>query len=330
MKAIVVEQPGGIEALELREVDDPQPDPGEVLIDIAYSACNWMDTQKRRGVYPDKSITYPHILGSEVAGYIAALGAGVENFKVGDKVAAIIRNGGYAEKCVAHSTTTMKLPEDMDLKLGACFQIVGLTGYHLLFSAHRLEPGDTILVHAIGGAVGLIVTQIAGEAGARVIGTVSSHGKGDTALALGADRIIVRSEEDFVQAALEFTKGSGVDLVIDSLGGDTGFRSHEALRHYGRLINIGETEDWPREQGLRDKLYERSTSFAGFETMAAIPGSARWQAGVDFIVPRVTDGRIQLPIAGTYSLEEVRQMHSNLETRAVSGKLVLSSGLDKA
>jgi NADPH2:quinone reductase len=329
LKAIIVAQPGGIETLEFKEVTDPQPGPGEVLIDIAYAGCNWMDTQRRRGVYPDKTIAYPYILGCEVAGYIAEVGAGVSEFQVGDKVAAIIRNGGYAEKCVANSVTTMKLPEDMDLKLGACFQIVALTGYHLLFSAHRLEPSDTILVHAIGGAVGLMVTQIAKEAGAKVIGTVSSQGKGDKALALGADRIIVRSEEDFVEAALEFTDGEGVDLVIDSLGGDTGFRSHEALRHYGRLINIGEAEDWPREQGLRDKLYERSTSFAGFETMASIPGSQLWYAGVNYIVPRVADGRIEVPIAKTYNLENCQQMHRDLETRTVSGKLVLSTEINR-
>ena len=324
MRAIVVEQPGGIESLQLKQVDDPQPGPGEVVIDVSYAGCNWMDTERREGTYPDKSITYPYILGNEISGHIAAIGEGVTGFEVGDKVAAIVRNGGYAEKCVAHAMMTMKLPESMDLKLAASFLIVGLTAYHLLFSAHRLRETDTILMHAIGGALGLMVTQIGKEAGVKVIGTVSSQGKGDNALKFGADRVIVRTEEDFVQAALDFTDGQGVDLVIDGLGGDTGFRSHEALCHYGRLINIGEAEDWPREQGLRDKLYERSTSFAGFETMAAQPGSPKWIEGVKYVSERVADGRIQIPLAGTYALADCQQMHRDIEGRKVSGKLLLS------
>ena len=328
MRAIIVEKPGGIERLKLVNLDNPRPGSGQVLIDIAYIGCNWMDTEKRRGTYPDKSITYPYVMGNEVSGIVAEIGEGVSNLEVGDRVAAILPAGGYAEKCIAPAETTMKLPDSFDLKLAACFQVVGFTAYHLLFSAHRIAPEDTILVHAIGGGVGLTLTQIAKEIGAKVIGTVSQPGKRERALSYGADLVIVRSEEDFVDAALAFTDEVGVDLVIDSLGGETGFRSHEAIRHYGRLINIGEAEDWPREQGLRDKLYERSTSFAGFETVAAIPGSARWRSGVEYITSRAMDGRIEFPIVATYRFEDVQDMHRALESREVSGKLVMSTGLE--
>lgn len=319
-----MEQPGGLEALQVTEVADPQPAPDEVVIDVAYAACNWMDTEKRRGVYPDRRLTYPTVLGNEVSGVVSRVGHVVSEFQIGDRVAAVIAKGGYAEKCIAPAVTTMKLPDKMNLALGASFQISALTAYHLLFSAYHLRVGDVVLVHALGGALGLIITQIAKEYGAKIIGTVSSAAKGENASKFGADRIIVRSEEDFVQSALEFTGGVGVDLVIDSLGGETGFRSHDALRYYGHLINIGEAEDWPWEKGLRDKLYERSTSFSGFEMLAATPGSDCWKQGVKYILPRVADGRIQVPIAGTYSLAKCQEMHRDLEARSVSGKLLLA------
>ncbi len=325
MKAVVVNRPGGPEALELTTLPDPVAGPGQVLIDTKFAACNWMDTQKRRGVYPDRDLAYPLILGNEVSGTVTSVGANVDGITVGDRVAAIVRSGGYAERVVADAPMVISVPLEMDFRTAALFPVVSLTAYHLTHTAHQLKSGDTVLVHAIGGAVGLAVTQMAREIGARVIGTLTSKpDKARSAYDCGADLVILRSETDFVEEVMRFTDGRGADLCIDSLGGETGFRSFDALRYYGRLINIGETEGWPREN-LRDKLYERSTSFAGFETIHAGPGSEIWQAGVDHVVPRICDGRLRIPLSEVFQLSEVQEMHRRIESRTVSGKLLLQT-----
>ncbi len=323
MRAIVIKRPGDVSQLELTRIPEPESGPGEVLIDVRYASCNWMDTEERRGVYPDKSLTYPMILGKEVCGTISKCGTDVKGLSEGQRVAAILPSGGYAEKCVAHPDLVIPLPESIPDTLGAAFPIVSLTAYHLLNSAYSLKEGDTLLIHAIGGGVGLMVTQLATQTGARVIGTASSDRKGEQALAYGAERIVNRSKEDFVEAVLDYTNGRGVDLVIDSLGGETGYRSLDALCHYGRLINIGEAEGWPVEN-LRDKLYERSTSFAGFETIHAMQNPVAWRKGVEYVTTAFAQGKLDLPIAAVFPLEQCREMHEKMESRTVSGKLLLS------
>jgi NADPH2:quinone reductase len=192
-------------------------------------------------------------------------------------------------------------------------------------SAYRVRRGEFVLVHAIGGSVGLMVTQLLKMFGARVMGTVGRPSKGDRAKALGADLVVDRSREDFVAAAHEFTGGRGIDLVIDSLGSDVLERSFDTLRTYGRIINIGEAAGYP-DFPIRPKLYERSTSLAGFEVLHALPGTARWRRGVRFAVDNLASGQLQLPIEAVFPLEEAAAMHRRLEQRGVSGKLLLEVG----
>lgn len=324
MRAVVVETPGGLDHLQLIDVPEPLPGPGEVVIEVHFAACNWSDIQKRQGVYP-VPVTYPIVLGLELSGRIARVGPSVRGLKQGDRVAAMTgpyMMGGFAEYCLVGADYVIKLPKDVPLKLGAAFPVTTLTAYHLLYSAHRIRKGETILVHAIGGAVGLMLTQIARNAGARVIGTVSSTGKGVRATAYGAERIVVRDDEDFVTAALDFTGGKGIDLVIDSLGGDILERSFDTLRTYGRIINIGEAAGYPKFD-IRPKLYERSTSLAGFELHHAEPGSTRWRRGVRYVLEAMSAGRLEVPIEAVYPLEAVRDAQAQLEARGVSGKLLL-------
>ncbi len=322
MRAVVVKSPGGIEAMQLTNVPDPTLADAAVLIDVAYAGCNWMDTQKRQGVYPDP-VSYPVILGNEVSGYVSAVGAGVGSIEVGARVAAIVDMGGYAERCVAEQDSVVILPDAVPLDVGASFQFAALTAYHLLHSAYQIRPDETVLVHAIGGGVGLMVTQVATEMGANVIGTVSSHKSEDRATEFGAKLVIDRSKDDFVEAVMDFTGGNGVDLVIDSLGGETSLRSFDTLKVYGHLINIGEAEGWTQDDKIRNKLYERSTSFSGFEMIHANPGSRRWKNGVAYVVERLADGRLVVPIVKEFALGECQDMHRLLESRSVSGKLVL-------
>lgn len=331
MRAIVIEQPGGRDQLRLKTVPDPATADDAVLIRVAYAACNWGDIQKRQGIYPDP-VRYPAIIGAEVSGTVVAKGKAVRGLAPGTRVAAITGPttlGGYAELVAVPATYAVPLPDALSLEVGAAFPIVTLTAYHLLHSAYRLRKGETVLVHAIGGGVGLMLTQIAKDRGARVIGTVGGPGKGARAAAFGADLVIDRSAEDFVERAMAFTGGAGVDLVIDSLGADILPRSFDALRTYGRVINIGEAAGEP-DFPVRKKLYERSTSMAGFEVLHAAPGSRRWRRGLRYVVDRLADGRLAVPIAGVLPLTAVADAHERLEDRGVSGKLLLQVADDVA
>lgn len=324
MRAIVVERPGGVDRLELREVPDPVPGPGEVLVEIAYAGCNWSDVQKRRGVYPDP-VAYPAVLGLEVSGRVAGLGPGVRGVRAGARVAAITGPrllGGYAERVVVPAACVLPLPAAVSLQTGAGFPVVALTAYHLLHTAHRLRAGEVVLIHAIGGGVGLMLTQLAKARGARVVGTVGTAAKGARARKLGADLVVARDREDFVEAARRFTGGRGVDLVIDSLGGDVLPRSFDALRRFGRVIDIGEAAGYP-DFPIRPKLYERSTSLGAFELLHAGPGSPGWRRGVRAVTDAIARGRLRVPIEGIYPFERCAEMHLRLESRAVSGKLLL-------
>ncbi|RKF16751.1 hypothetical protein D6850_04220 [Roseovarius spongiae] len=327
MKAVVITAPGGRDRLEVQDLPEPDLPAGHVLIDVAWGACNWGDIQKRQGVYPDP-VDYPAILGGEVSGRVAQLGEGVSGVAVGDAVAAITGPDmlrGFAERVAVPQAFLIPLAEGLDLRAAAAYPVVSLTAWHLLHTAASVKAGDVILVHAIGGGVGLALTQLGRAAGLRVIGTVGSEGKGRHALDFGAERVIPRDSEDFVAVAMEVTDGRGVDLVIDSLGADILPRSFDALRPFGRVINIGEAAGEP-DFAVRKKLYERSTSFAGFEVLHAEPGSPRWRASVKGIAAHIADGDLRLPIAEEFGIDAIRDAHEFLESRRASGKVLIRVG----
>lgn len=324
MRAICVDRPGGRQQLKLIDRPVPVPGPGEVLVRIAYAAANWADVQKRQGIYPDP-VEYPAILGGEVSGVIAALGDGVRRVKTGQRVAALCGPrmlGGHADYAAVPADYLLPVPPGLSLKTAATLPVAGLTAYHLLHTAHRVKRGETILVHAIAGSVGLALSQLGAVAGASVIGTVGSAAKTRLPRRYGASLVIDRSREDFVSAAMKFTGGRGVDLVIDSLGADILPRSFDALRPYGRVINIGEAAGEP-EFAVRKKLYERSTSLSGFELLHAVPGSRVWQQGVDVVMKLAVRGRLKIPIAGVFPLADCARLHEIFEGRGTSGKLLL-------
>jgi NADPH2:quinone reductase len=324
MRAIVVASPGGYERLVVTEVPDPQPGPGDVLIDTIYAGCNWADTQVRRGTY-SYPVTYPIVPGYEVSGTIAALGANVAGVKRGDRVAALLERGGYAEKCVASARMLIPLPAQIGLEVAAAFPIQALTAYHMLFTIFRLQPGDTVLVHAAGGGVGLYCTQLAVKTGARVIGTVGTPGKEKKPLAYGAEKVVIAGREDFVAAAMAITGGKGVDLAIDSLGGKTLDRTFGAVRAVGHLISIGEAEGAPLDN-IRQRLMERSQTFTRLSLGKFDPTSLAWRDGINYLVAAIVEGWLKVPIEATFPFEQAGAMHQRLESRQVSGKLLLAVG----
>jgi NADPH2:quinone reductase len=324
MHALVLPEPGGPDSFELRELDMPEPGVHEVRIKVRYAGVNWGDVQKRKGTYPDP-IVYPAIIGLEVSGHVDALGAAVKGLREGQPVAAITGPkmlGGYADHCVVPAAYAIALPEGVSLQLGAAMPAAAITAWHLLHSVHQLKRGETILIHAIGGALGLMLTQFAVTKGAIVIGTVGSASKAARPLEYGAHHVIDRSREDFVTETMHQTDGRGVDLVIDSLGADILERSFDVLRPFGRIINIGEAAGDPHFD-IRAKLYQRSTSLSGFEFLHARPGSPAWRRGIKAILTRLEEGSLRMPIEAIIPLRDAARAHRLLESRKVSGKLLL-------
>lgn len=326
MRAFVLRAVSENAEVELAEVPKPAPGPGQLLVKNQCAALNWADTQIRRGRYGNPP-NLPVVMGAEFAGVVEYTGPGVAGFNAGDRVAAIGQHycGGFAEYAAVPQERAIKLPSAIAPAQGAAFPVTALTAYHLLFSAFSLRPEHVILVHAVGGALGAALIQLAKDAGARVLGTTHSPHKIPLALEAGADLVIDRSQRDFVRETDAATDGRGVDLVIDSLGGNTLWRSFEALANFGTLINLGEAEGWPQGEvrRLRDALHNRSAAFRCYDLEAAEPGSDRWRKGVEYVLERLVDGRLRVAIAKEFAFEDCVDMFHALESRRFMGKLLL-------
>jgi NADPH2:quinone reductase len=324
MRAVIVKTPGGLDQLMLAEVAKPTPGPGEVLVEVAFCGLNWADTMIRVGTYPHP-FTYPVVPGLEVSGVVAAVGAGVTRVKPGDRVAGFNeKGGGYAEFAVVGQDWVIPLPDAMNLQTAAAFPIQALTAWHMLHTVGRVQPGQWVLVHAIGGGVGLYCTQLAVRAGAHVIGTVGTPGKERRALEYGATWVAQRTE-DFVAGAMQLTGGRGVDLVIDSLGAATLDRSFDATRKLGHVVSIGEAEGVPY-QNIRERLLPRSLTFTRLHLGHVDPASPAWAAGLADVMNGILDGTLRVPIEQVYPLEQAREMQARIESRHLSGKLLLKVG----
>ena len=336
MRAVVVREAASNARIEAAEAGRPSVGDGQVLIECHYGALNWADTMIARGVYPGQIAEPPYVprenivLGAELSGRIVATGPGVDGFEPNQVVSALTPalTGAFADYVVTDAALVTGLPLAVPTAQAAAFRGVGLTAYHLLFSAFDLKPGHRVLVHSVSGGVGLAVTQLAIEVGATVLGTASSSLKAKIAHSHGASKVFVRGEEDFVEGVLEHTRGRGVDLVIDSLGGDVLLKSIDALAVLGRVINIGNTGDggWPGSAlELHRRLYSRCASYMAFDVFrAAPPNSKRWKQGIDYLVQRFADGRFAIPVAREFSFDECGEMIESMRSGTQTGKLCLA------
>lgn len=323
MRAIVITSPGPDSShMRLADVPEPVPGPGEALVDVAFGGCNFADTMMRSGSYPHPK-GYPLVAGLEFSGTIAALGPDVKDFAVGDRVAAFSENaGGFAERCAVPAERIVRLPPAISLETGAAFLIQAMTAWNILHLVSVTKPGDTVLIHAVGGGLGLFLTQLAVRAGATVIGTVGTPGKEARALAFGAARVVNREAEDFVSVALAMTGGRGVDKVIDSTGASILDRSFQALRTRGQIVSVGEAEGKPFPN-LWERLVPKSATFTRFHLGHCDFKSDSWVRGVREVLDGIADGGIQVPIAGVFAFENANAMYDRLLSRQVSGKLLL-------
>ena len=323
MRAILITAPGVENNLSIVEVQEPSPGPGQVLIDVAYGGCNFADTMIAKGTYPHPK-GYPIVGGLEISGRIAGLGPGVDGVAVGDRVAAFSEEaGGFAERCVAPAEKLVPIPDAMSLEVAATFPIQALTAWHMLHNVSVTRAGDVILLHAIGGGLGLFATQLAVQAGATVIGTVGTRGKEKRALECGAALVINRQDEDFVAAVMAFTRGRGVGKLIDSTGASILDRSFACIRKLGHVVSYGEAEGRPLPN-LWERLVAKSLTFTRFHLGHVDFGSDKWRRSLDEVVGGIAEGRLKVHIEAVFPFEQAGEMLDRLSSRQVSGKLILA------
>jgi NADPH2:quinone reductase len=318
VEAIWVQEHGGPEVLALSEVDTPEPGPGQVLVQLAAAGVNFVDTYFRTGLYPRP---VPYTPGSEGAGTVVAVGDGVETPKVGDRVASTELGGAYAQFAVAPADRVVAVPDGVSDEVAAAVLLQGMTAHYLLYDSYAARPGDTVLVHAAAGGMGLLLTQLATKLGARVIGTVSTAEKEKLARQAGAAEVI--GYDDVAARVRELTGGEGVPAVYDGVGRDTFDASLASLRPHGTLVLYGYASgpvpafDLNRLQ-LGGSLYVTRPTLAHF--VASREELVR-RAGDVF--GWVADGSLYVAVGGRYPLAEARRAHEDLQARRTTGKLLL-------
>jgi NADPH:quinone reductase len=323
MKAIRVETHGGPEALRYGDAPDPTPGPGQVLIRVEAAGLNFIEVYQRTGLY---KVPLPVVPGSEAAGTIVAIGPGVHGFRCGDRVASTNVLGAYAELTLVSSERIVKLPEGVNAHQGAAVMLQGLTAHYLTHSTYPLAPGDTCLIHAAAGGVGLLLVQMAKMRGARVIGTVSTHEKASLARDAGADQVILYSEEEFAPAVREYTSGAGVQVVYDSVGRATFDRSLECLAPRGTLALFGASSGPvapfdPQILNQRGSLFLTRPKLNDY-----VATRSELLERAETVLGWLRDGRIILRISRELPLSQAHEAHRQLEARATTGKLLLIPG----
>lgn len=325
MRAIQALRPGGPEVLALVDLPDPAPGPGELLVDVAAAGVNFIDTYRRSGVYP---LPFPHVVGSEGAGRVAAVAADVEGWAVGDLVAWENAPGSYAERTLLPSRSALPVPAGLDLRTAAALPLQGITAHYLVASTFPVQAGQDVLVHAAAGGVGLLLTQLAAARGAHVIATVSTPEKEALARAAGAADVIRYTELDDVArdlpaAVRELTGGAGVHVVYDGVGRSTFDASLASLRRRGFLVLFGaasgrvEPVD-PQRLNAAGSVYLTRPKIGDY---TADRDELLWRAGEVF--DAALAGTLDVRIGLELPLAEAAEAHRALEGRRTTGKVVL-------
>ncbi|WP_267550955.1 quinone oxidoreductase [Rhizobium rhizogenes] len=319
---IQVHENGGPEVMKLEEVDLPPPGAGEVQIRQAAIGLNFIDVYLRSGLY--KAPRFPLQLGKEGAGTVTAVGPGVSDFSVGDRVAYAGSDGAYSVERNIEARHLVKVPDDIPLETAAAMMLKGMTAEYLLNRTFKVGPGTALLFHAAAGGVGLIAGQWAKALGAvMVIGTAGSREKVELALAHGYDHVIDYSRENFAERVREITGGKGVDVVYDSVGKDTFPQSLDCLKPRGMWVTFGQSSG-PIENFNLATLNQKGSLFTTRPSLFAYvstPEELRASAGALFAV--VQSNKVRINIHQTYPLADAGRAHADLEARKTSGTTLL-------
>ncbi|MEW9900337.1 quinone oxidoreductase [Chitinivorax sp. PXF-14] len=320
-KAIQIYQTGGPDVMQWLDVEVGEPGPGEVRVRHHAVGLNFIDVYFRTGLY---ATPLPTGLGKEAAGVIEAVGEGVTALRPGDHVAyAGGPLGAYSEARVMPAEFVVRLPDAIGFETAAAMMLQGLTAQYLLRRTYRVQPGDTILIHAAAGGVGLIVCQWAKALGATVIGTVGSDDKAALARAHGCDHAIVYTRENFTELVRELTGGEGVAVVYDSIGRDTFMGSLDCLRPLGMMVSFGNASG-PVEPISPLLLSQKGSLFLTRPTLFAyIAKRHDLEAMAQELFDVVASGQVKIAINQRYALRDVAQAHSDLEARKTTGSTVL-------
>jgi NADPH2:quinone reductase len=320
MQAVRVHETGGPEQLRFEDAPLPEPGQGQVRVKVTACGLNYIDTYHRTGLYP---LPLPFTPGLEFAGTIDALGPGVSGWQFGDRVATASGIGGYAQFALAPADKLVRVPEGVTFDQAAALMLQGMTAHYLAHSTFPLKAGDTCLIHAAAGGVGLLLVQIAKRAGARVFGTVSTAEKAALAEAAGADVVIRYTEENFVERVRELTNLRGVDVVYDSVGASTWEGSLDCLRPRGMMVTFGNASG-PVQPISPLLLSAKGSIFLTRPTLAhyiASPEDLAWRAGDLF--NWVAAGELDVRIDRRFPLAEAADAHRALEGRQTAGKVLL-------
>jgi len=320
VKAIRVHRHGGPEALHYEEAPLPEPDRGEARVKIEAAGVNFIDVYHRNGVYPGQLPITP---GMEGAGVVDAMGPGVSELKPGDRVAYAMYQGSYAEYAVVPAWRLVPIPDGVDTRSAAAVMLQGMTAHYLSHTTYPLRPGDTALVHAAAGGVGLLLVQLAKRRGARVIGTVSTGEKARLARQVGADEVILYTQTDFEAETKRLTDGAGVNVVYDAVGVTTFDKSLNCLNPRGYMVLYGASSGPvspldPQVLNAKGSLFLTRPSLGHY-----VADRAELLSRAGDLFEWMVVGELQVRIDQTFSLSEAAEAHRYLEARKTQGKLLL-------
>jgi NADPH2:quinone reductase len=320
MKAIQIKETGGPEQLQLVDIPQPQPGPKDALVKIAASGVNFIDVYFRIGLY---KVDLPAVLGMEAAGVVEAVGKEVTEVRPGDRVAYAMARGSYAEYAVVPAWQLVKVPDGIGLNSAAAAMLQGMTAHYLTHSTFHLKSGDTCLVHAAAGGAGRLIVQMAKMLGARVLGTTSTEAKAEIARQAGIDEIIFYTKQDFEVEVKRLTSGRGVDVIYDSVGAPTYMQGLNCLRPRGMMVLFGQSGGKvppidPTILNTKGSLFLTRPSLAHY---CANRDELLWRAGD--VLQWIASGKLKLAIDRTFPLAQAAQAHSDLESRATAGKILL-------
>jgi putative PIG3 family NAD(P)H quinone oxidoreductase len=328
MRAVIAPEPGGPEALVLTDLPDPEPGPGEVVLDVAATAVNRADTLQRQGNYPPPKGA-SEVLGLECSGTVSAVGDGVDGWQVGDQACALLAGGGYAEKVAVPAGQVMPVPEGVDLVTAGALPEVACTVWSNVFMIAGLQPDETLLVHGGAGGIGTMAIQLGHALGARVVTTAGSAEKLEVCRSLGADVTVNYREEDFVERVRDLSagpNGPGADVILDNMGASYLDRNVTALATEGRLVIIGMQGGVKGELNIGKLLGKRGAVIA--TSLRARPveeKAAICAAVVEHVWPLVAAGRVRPMVHTTLPLDRVAEAHRLMEDSGHVGKIVLTT-----
>jgi len=320
MKGIRVHTAGGPEAMRYEDIPDPTPKAGEAVVKIDAAGVNYIDVYQRSGQYTQAT---PFALGLEAGGTVTAVGPNVTEVKVGDNVAYTGVPGAYAELAVVPAQRLVKLPPGITTRQGAAMMLQGLTAHYLACSTYPLKKGDTCLVHAAAGGVGLLLCQMAKLRGARVIGTVSTDDKAKLARGAGADDVILYTQQDFVAEVKRLTDGKGVQVNYDSVGKTTFEKGFDCIAPRGMMVLYGQSSGpiGPFDLGI---LNARGSLFVTRPSLNHhIPTREELLQRTGELAGWIRDGKVQLRMEFEFPLKDVGEAHRALEGRKTTGKVLL-------